>query len=508
MQSSYGRDGGFSSFLAIRRSVATLKDGIKLSLVPGSGDSGDSTVVLFIDPLLNYLQWKAVSADAAGGALALQDITHVTSPGPVQGTRSLLVSTRGGSLGLHCATASDHAACLVALRFLTTVSASASSSSANDEHDPLRSSDDEGDVVLDWGSEMDRSTDECAMRGHTAGTLSGRRAPLEEFSDQSSQASEHGDEMSSWPDVERAGSGGSGFQWIDEESSLGATATAAFEKERQEILPLRGPPTVDRINRRSSVTPAAGASKGQAQKDVGAGLSAAQRAVLEMMGHDMEEMQGLASTPPVSPGGRRIPRDSVLDVGGAGRSAAPSSKPTSELFAPAGQSKKRGNDVDLKFLKLSREDTSDSADRMSNDTGAGSSLGEEREATLQSIRAELEREYMGELAKMQDMREEKKQQLFDLKRQLRRNQERNKALKRKLELQEQMEAGGVINPLSDSAASETGSVSSSATGEITDKISAVRAQLRRAEAMNSDLWSEVERRSVDVDTLDLEVRRP
>ena len=64
MQSSYRRDGGFSSFLAIRRSVATLKDGVLLSLVAGASDSsGDSSVVVFIDPLLNYLQWKVVKEE-------------------------------------------------------------------------------------------------------------------------------------------------------------------------------------------------------------------------------------------------------------------------------------------------------------------------------------------------------------------------------------------------------------------------------------------------------------
>ena len=73
MQSSYRRDGGFSSFLAIRRSVATLKDGVLLSLVPGSTDSsGDSSVVLFLDPLLNYLQWQVRPANSTAPAPCLR----------------------------------------------------------------------------------------------------------------------------------------------------------------------------------------------------------------------------------------------------------------------------------------------------------------------------------------------------------------------------------------------------------------------------------------------------
>ena len=85
VMSSYSRDGGFASFLAIRRSVETLRKGVLLGLVYSSeGSMQESEIVAMLDPLLNFLQWKATDGDIDDGALSLADIVEVSMPSALQ----------------------------------------------------------------------------------------------------------------------------------------------------------------------------------------------------------------------------------------------------------------------------------------------------------------------------------------------------------------------------------------------------------------------------------------
>jgi hypothetical protein len=166
----------------------------------------------------------------------------------------VLVQTESGSIILRCSSPAEHAACLVALRFLSAVPGEVAPSMGSET---ARSTDEEGEIVLDWGSQISGSgpddTDYTHPRGaltyllsiprrslasaslshahvHAARVSSGRRAPLDEFSDQSSDV-DADDAGRPAHNSAGASAGGAGSA----QGSLGAAREAALDEIRSEL---------------------------------------------------------------------------------------------------------------------------------------------------------------------------------------------------------------------------------------------------------------------------------
>ncbi|EKX53988.1 hypothetical protein GUITHDRAFT_100239 [Guillardia theta CCMP2712] len=179
--------------------------------------------------------------------------------------------------------------------------------------------------------------------------------------------------------------------------------------------------------------------------------------------------------------GRRAPIDQFSDLSserGSDRGEDPMDKPKSS----------KSTAMDLKFLKFDDEDGDD----------------EERAGSQQDRRLEEEKNtpselpdeiYLKELRKVHAYQADKRAELESLMSQLRRNRERNKALRRRLELQNAESNQRRINDDMNSV-SETVSVASSTASSVNVKIEEVRKQLKRSEAMNLELWREIDRMSM------------
>ena len=170
----------------------------------------------------------------------------------------MLVQTESGSIILRCSSPAEHAACLVALRFLSAVPGEVAPSMGSET---ARSTDEEGEIVLDWGSQISGSgpddTDYTHPRGaltyllsiprrslasaslshahvHAARVSSGRRAPLDEFSDQSSDVDADDARRPAHNSASASASASAGGAGAAR-GSLGAAREAALDEIRSEL---------------------------------------------------------------------------------------------------------------------------------------------------------------------------------------------------------------------------------------------------------------------------------